>query len=53
MKGKGIAGCGRRELRREHRREYHNWVALVKGKLELAKRDLAAIGENSYLLLSL
>jgi hypothetical protein len=38
MKGKGIAGRGRRELRRGHGREYHNWVALVKGKLENFKR---------------
>ena len=33
MKGKGIAGCDRWELRRGHGGKYHNWAALVKGKL--------------------
>ena len=38
MKGKEIGGHGRRELRRGHGREYHNWVALVKGKLPKVRR---------------
>jgi len=34
LKGKRIAGRSRWESRRGHGREYHNWIALVKGKLE-------------------
>jgi hypothetical protein len=43
MKEKGIAGCGRRDLRRGHGRKYHNWVAFVKGKLAKIPRRVLGV----------